>query len=172
MLKDEFIGVLERGNFAFPLEDGPDFRIGNTTSSQIGLKYNRKLVQIIIQELDILTIFTDGSAQGNPGPGNAKYFIDDKSFELIEGYKRLDNSTNNQAEYEGVILALTDLLKTKIKRPLEILCDSKLIVNQLTGKYKIKDKELQKLHTKVKNLEKNFSSVKYKWIPRDLNKAH
>ena len=123
-----------------------------------------------------LVIHADGGSRGNPGPAAYGVIIVDETGKQIAILgKAIGVSTNNQAEYRGVIVAL-ELVKQLILAgkkfsSLEFYLDSDLIVNQLSGKYKIKSPVLAMLATKAKNLEKEISvSTVYNYIPREQNK--
>ena len=91
---------------------------------------------------------------------------------LLRG-KYLGRATNNFAEYQGVILAFEELLKTvgiePRKTKLAFNLDSSLVVNQLNGTFKVKDPKIRDLVVKVRNLEPQFLEVSYVHIPREKN---
>lgn len=123
-----------------------------------------------------LIIHTDGGARGNPGPAAYGAVIEQEGGkQIVKIGEFLGVRTNNQAEYSGVIGALEFVKKNLFSKTgdlkLEFYLDSDLIVNQLSGKYKIKSAELAVLAIKVKGLEKEISaSVIYRHIPREQNK--
>ena len=123
-----------------------------------------------------LIIYTDGGSRGNPGPAAGGVVIkNDKDEVILKTSKYLDETTNNVAEYEGLILALQKakgIFKTqKINsKNLECHLDSELVVKQLNHEYKIKDEGMQKLFIIVWNLTLDFDSVKFIHIPREENK--
>ena len=123
-----------------------------------------------------LIIYTDGGSRGNPGPSACGVVIkNDKNEIILKTSKYLGEATNNQAEYEALVLALQKakgIFKTqKVKnKNLECYLDSELVVQHLNHKYKIKDKGLQPLFIKVWNLTLDFDSVKFIHIPREKNK--
>lgn len=119
-----------------------------------------------------LQIFTDGGSRGNPGPAGAGVVIKRKSgeeFKIVGEYKKfLGTATNNQAEYEAAILALEkahELGGTELM----FYADSKLLVEQLKGNYRVKNPGLAKLFVRVHNLRLNFKSIKFFHIPRERN---
>ena len=122
-----------------------------------------------------LVIHTDGGARGNPGPAAAACVIKDLAgnVRVLRG-KYLGKGTNNFAEYQGVILAYEELLKIPhlnfLDTTLDFNLDSNLVVNQLNGLFKVKDKNIRELVVKIRNFEPEFSQVHYHYIPRDQNK--
>jgi len=97
-------------------------------------------------------VFIDGSSLGNPGPGGAAYVIEDPRGRVIrEGWCQFESVTNNQAEYEAVVLALEECRKLKIYN-IEILTDSELLYSQLTGKYRVKSPKLIPIFQKTKRM--------------------
>jgi ribonuclease HI len=118
-----------------------------------------------------LVIYTDGGARGNPGPAGAGVVIQDA--EKIYEFKKYlgERQTNNWAEYEAVVLALDEAKKKGFAgRPIEIRMDSKLVVEQLSGNWKIKEPALKEQAAKVRALLADFPSSKFTYVPREQNK--
>lgn len=114
-------------------------------------------------------LYSDGGARGNPGPAGIGVVIQNTDKKVIKTIKKyIGEATNNQAEYMAIKEGLTEALQLK---PQEINCflDSELVVNQLKGVYKIKDKELQKLHADIQDLI-FMRPVFFQHIPREQNK--
>jgi len=127
-----------------------------------------------------LYVFTDGGARGNPGLAAIGFVVRDNFGKtLVKQGKTIGYATNNMAEYQAVIEALRWIL-VKIKEPfltVNFYLDSILVVNQLNGLFKIKNKNLKNLVIEVKNLEKKINKINgeifYYYIPREKNKqAH
>ena len=115
-------------------------------------------------------IYTDGGARGNPGPSGCGVVIYDQQNKIIGEYtKFLKRATNNQAEYEALILALQKAKALKAKE-LDCYSDSQLIVEQLNHRYKVKNPKLGSLFIKVWNLSQSFQKINYYHIPREKNK--
>ncbi|MFH1537130.1 MAG: ribonuclease HI family protein [Patescibacteria group bacterium] len=111
-----------------------------------------------------LTIFTDGGARGNPGPAGIGVHIKE-----VGDYKEyIGEATNNQAEYKAVVLALAKA-KEAGGEELDFYLDSKLVVEQLNGNYKVKDTELAKIFIQIFNLKQSFKKVTFTHIPREKN---
>lgn len=119
---------------------------------------------------DEVTIYTDGGARGNPGPAGIGVVIYDEKGKLIDQHSKfIGTTTNNQAEYKALIFGLQ---KAKNLDAKEVKCflDSELVVRQLIGQYKVKDKDLKPLFAKILRLTNKFDSVTFKYIPREENK--
>ncbi|MFZ2190279.1 MAG: reverse transcriptase-like protein [Candidatus Magasanikiibacteriota bacterium] len=117
-----------------------------------------------------LTIFTDGGSRNNPGPAATGIVIKDETGKTISNYgEYLGEQTNNYAEYSALI---SGLKKAKHLGATEVECfaDSKLIVEQLSGHWKVKEPTLQKLFIQAYNTASQFKKVSYKYIPREKNK--
>ena len=111
----------------------------------------------------MIKIYTDGAARGNPGPAAAGYVIFKGTTLIKKGTKYIGRSTNNIAEYTAVISALRVAPKNKEV----LLCsDSRLVVKQITGEFKVKKPHLKKLYAKAKLLSSKLK-VKFKWVNRD-----
>jgi ribonuclease HI len=116
-----------------------------------------------------IIIYTDGGARNNPGPAGAGVIIIDGK-KKIELKKFLGSQTNNWAEYEAVVLALTEARKQGFeKRDIEVRMDSKLAVEQISGNWKIKEPSLRRQVAKVRDLLAGFSSCRFVHIPREEN---
>ena len=119
-----------------------------------------------------ITIFTDGGSRGNPGPAALGVYFESLG-KKYGGFLR--ETTNNVAEYEAIIFALkkTKQLigkKNADKTEIEIKSDSQLIVSQLNGEFKLKEKELWKYFIEIWNLKQDFKKVFFSYIPREKNK--
>ena len=113
-------------------------------------------------------IHTDGGARGNPGPAGigAVIKIGDKIYE----YKRyIGETTNNQAEYQALVMALTHAKELGVTEA-DCRLDSELVVKQLNREYKVRDKDLAVQFMKVWNLMSEFKKVTYKHVYREDNK--
>jgi ribonuclease HI len=114
-------------------------------------------------------LFTDGAARGNPGPAGAGAVIISPDGHVVAKIgKFLGDSTNNVAEYMGLILGLRRAKAMNIKE-LEVLADSELLVRQLSGEYAVKADHLLPLHAEAQNLIKGFQSIEVRHIPREEN---
>ena len=115
-------------------------------------------------------MYTDGGSRGNPGKaaiGVVIYNEKDKVIEKISKY--IGTATNNVAEYSALLVGVLALKKLKCTE-VEMFLDSLLIVNQLNGKYRVKDSKMKKLYLKVmENLEDIDWTVAH--VKRNKNKV-
>jgi ribonuclease HI len=114
-----------------------------------------------------LKIFTDGASSGNPGPaGIGAVVINGREIEISQS---IGIATNNVAEYKAAIIALEKAIELKAEA-VEIYSDSELLVRQLKGIYKVRDKELLNLWEKVHKLLQRFKAYSINYIPREDNR--
>ncbi len=114
-------------------------------------------------------IHTDGGARGNPGPAAIGVVIEiDKHVHLFK--RAIGHATNNKAEYEAVITALTEALKLNVEE-VDLYLDSELVQQQLLGNYKVKHPDLAPLFMRVWNLRQQFKKVNFTHVRREQNKA-
>ena len=118
-----------------------------------------------------IKIYCDGGARGNPGKGACAFVVLKEGKVVIhEESKFLGNTTNNIAEYNGVILALNWLKSNDRYSDVDFYLDSQLVVNQINGVFKIKNKNLQECRILISNLEKSINgNINYHYIPREMN---
>ena len=116
-----------------------------------------------------LILYTDGAARGNPGPAGAGWVVlAPKGDLLIENKKYLGELTNNQAEYQALLLALKDALQLG-GDSLALHCDSELMVRQIKGEYKVKNDGLKPLFREAVLTLSRFKSYSIKHVPREQN---
>ena len=119
------------------------------------------------------TIYTDGGSRGNPGEAAYGFVIYDESNKiLIEEGKRLGIQTNNFAEYSGIKEAFKWLEQnSKVEKPnIQVFMDSQLAVEQLSGRWKIKNETLRNLYFTIKQIEVRLGgNVNYSHVFRDKN---
>ena len=117
----------------------------------------------------MVIMFCDGGSRGNPGPGACAYvLLDDQEKVLKQGGKYFEYCTNNQAEYWGLKMGVSAALAAGMTR-LSIHMDSQLIVRQIKGEYKIKNKDLLPLYKGVKEDLAKMQEYKIVYVPRRYN---
>lgn len=126
-----------------------------------------------------LKIFTDGGSKGNPGPSSIGivFYLDRK--EIFKYREDIGVATNNVAEYTALIKALENV-KTQSSKlqsanqisKIEFYSDSKLLVNQVNGLFKVKNAKIREFIFKIRTLEEEIGiPVSYHFIPREENKV-
>jgi ribonuclease HI len=119
---------------------------------------------------DEVKIFSDGGSRGNPGPSASGFVVMDmEDTVLIERGVYLGVTTNNVAEYTALKLALEECRKMGT-REVHAYLDSLLVVNQMKGIFKIKNRDLWPIHDAIKKLVTTFDKVDFSHVPRELNK--
>ena len=118
---------------------------------------------------DLLQIYTDGGSRGNPGPSASGYVIMNTKDEVLEeGGEYLGVTTNNQAEYRAVKLALESAARYHAGE-LHCFMDSLLVVNQLNGKFKMRNPDLRPIHADIQRLAQQFKRVTFTHVRREFN---
>lgn len=120
-----------------------------------------------------IIIYTDGASRGNPGHASYGFSItDEKGRILYEEGKYIGIATNNFAEYSAVLAAMK-YIGENFKKDVEVkfFMDSKLVAEQLSGRYKIKSPNLIELIYKIKDLQEGIDKITYTHVPRELNKV-
>ncbi len=116
-----------------------------------------------------LTLHADGGARGNPGPAGAGAVLYDADGREVAALSRyLGVATNNQAEYQALLMGLEEARRLGAAE-LTVKLDSELIVRQLQGRYRVKAPGLKPLHARAKRLLQPFASVTILHVPREQN---
>lgn len=117
-----------------------------------------------------LKIYADGGSRGNPGPSASGYVVlDDNNKILVDKGLYLGVTTNNQAEYTALKLAMEESLKLGA-RELDVYMDSLLVINQMKGVFKVRNRDLWPIHDAIKKMTQQFKKVTFQHVPRELNK--
>jgi ribonuclease HI len=117
---------------------------------------------------DTWTIYTDGGSRGNPGPAAYAYVIKRAGAADIEEKCYLGQTTNNIAEYTGMVKALEHALELGGRR-IVVNSDSELMVKQMNGEYRVKNEGLKPLFDQASKLRRQFESVTFKHVYREQN---
>jgi ribonuclease HI len=118
-----------------------------------------------------IRLFTDGAARGNPGPAGLGLVIEDaEGMRLWGGCRYIGTATNNQAEYQAVIEGLRKAAEWNPDR-LEVYLDSQLVVEQLAGRYRVKNADLRPLHSQAQALLASFPEFTVVHVPREKNRG-
>jgi probable phosphoglycerate mutase len=115
-------------------------------------------------------IEADGGSRGNPGPsGSGAVIIDAQTGEIVVEIAKFGGvATNNVAEYKAVLAGLVEVFKLDPQARIQVRMDSKLVVEQMSGNWKIKHQDMQALAIEVQTLIAG-KKVSWQWIPREQN---
>lgn len=119
-----------------------------------------------------VVVEADGGSRGNPGPAGYGAVVREAATGevLLERYSSLGVATNNFAEYSGLIAGLAAAAELNASR-VDVRMDSKLVVEQMAGRWQIKNPGLRPLAAEAVQLAGRFAEVTYEWIPREKNRA-
>lgn len=114
--------------------------------------------------------YSDGASRGNPGPAAIGAVIHDpEGREVYRLGRRLGTATNNEAEYRAAIAALEAALALGARR-VELRMDSELVVRQMSGRYRVRNPRLARLHARMLALRQRFDEVVVRHVPRTENR--
>ncbi len=121
-------------------------------------------------KIDQLKLYTDGGSRGNPGPSASGYVLMDMADNVVKkAGVYLGITTNNQAEYQALKFGLQEARKMHVQS-VDVYMDSELVIKQMKGIYKVKNRELWPIHDAIKQLVTSFKKVTFTHVPRELNK--
>jgi probable phosphoglycerate mutase len=117
-----------------------------------------------------LIVEADGGSRGNPGPAGYGAVVLDADTEevLAERAEGLGISTNNVAEYQGLIAGLRAAIELGATE-VEVRMDSKLVVEQMSGRWQVKHPAMKPLALEAGGLVRELGSVRFGWVPRARN---
>jgi broad specificity phosphatase PhoE/ribonuclease HI len=120
-----------------------------------------------------LVVEADGGSRGNPGPAGYGAVVKDAltGEVLAEVAEAIGHATNNVAEYRGLIAGLRAAAAAHPSARVEVRMDSKLVVEQMSGRWKIKHPDMMPLASQARDLASSLGTVAYTWVPRARN-AH
>ena len=120
-----------------------------------------------------LIVEADGGSRGNPGPAGYGAVVRDAAAGevLAEVSESIGRATNNVAEYSGLIAGLKAAAGVARGADVEVRMDSKLVVEQMSGRWQIKHPDMRPLAATARETARAFGRVSYTWVPRSRN-AH
>jgi ribonuclease HI len=118
-----------------------------------------------------LAVEADGGSRGNPGPaGYGAVVRDARTGEVLaEVSEPIGRATNNVAEYSGLLAGLRAAAKVAPGADTEVAMDSRLVVEQMSGRWKIKHPDLRSLAEQASQAARALGQVTYTWVPRERN---
>ena len=114
-------------------------------------------------------LWTDGGARGNPGPAAFAYVLETDDGTVLDARaEAIGIATNNVAEYSALVAGLARAVETGV-RELEVLSDSELMVKQMRGEYRVKNRDLQSLFLDASRAAREIGRVTYTHVRREHN---
>jgi ribonuclease HI len=115
------------------------------------------------------TLWTDGGARGNPGPAAYAYVLEADDGTVLDARgEKIGTATNNVAEYRALVAGLARAAEAGVSE-LEVVSDSELLVKQMRGEYRVKNRALQELFLEASRLAREVGSVSYRAVRREHN---
>ena len=120
-----------------------------------------------------LIVEADGGSRGNPGPAGYGALVRDAETGrvLAERAASVGRATNNVAEYGGLVAGLQAALDLDPTADVEVRMDSKLVVEQMSGRWQIKHPDMRQLALQAQKIARQLGQVRYTWVPRAQNGA-
>ncbi len=151
-----------------------DRELANTIDTLVNVTTAAQTEAIVDKETTVITevqLYADGGSRGNPGPSASGYVLMDMGGRIVlRAGQYLGVTTNNQAEYQALKLALERAHYDFHAREVHVYMDSMLVVNQMKNIFKIKNRDLWPVHNACVDLVKKFDKVSFDHVPRELNK--
>jgi ribonuclease HI len=115
------------------------------------------------------TLFTDGGARGNPGPAAYAFVLEADDGTVLDARgEAIGTATNNVAEYSALVNGLRRAVEAGVHE-LEVVSDSELLVRQMRGEYRVKNRALQDLFLEASRLARRLDAVTYRHVRREHN---
>ena len=115
------------------------------------------------------TLHTDGGARGNPGPAAFAYVLEADDGTVLDARgEAIGVATNNVAEYRALVAGLARAAEAGVSE-LEVVSDSELLVKQMRGEYRVKNRALQELFLDASRLAREIGKVTYRAVRREHN---
>jgi ribonuclease HI len=127
-----------------------------------------ELLALLREEGGRAHVYFDGASRGNPGPAAVGWVIVTGDGIVAEGGKRIGETTNNRAEYEALIHALSAAADYGFDT-VELRGDSELIVKQVKGAWNVNEPELRKRRVQARSLLEQFDEWSLTHVPREIN---
>lgn len=142
-------------------------------SNSKGIVPSERLIRVDDKQVapasDMATIYTDGGSRGNPGPSGVGYYIvGPDGREIKRGGLFLGMSNSRLAEYYGLKTGIDQAIELGLKR-VNFISDSLMLVNQMNGIYKVKNRDLLQVHSDVLEALEKLDSYSFTHVPRSKN---
>jgi ribonuclease HI len=114
-------------------------------------------------------LYTDGGSRGNPGPAAYAYVLEAADGTVLGAHgEAIGMATNNVAEYSALVAGLRRAVDMAVTE-LEVVSDSELLVKQMRGEYRVKNRDLQSLFLEASRAAREIGDVTYRHVRREHN---
>ena len=155
-----------------PVNEASSMALKITSAKTIGLDTRTMMssAKQIMPASDAATIYTDGGSRGNPGPsGLGYYIIGADGREIKRGGEFLGFTSSRLAEYYGLKEGLEQAIELGLRR-VNFKSDSLMMVNQMNGVYKVKNRDLMPVYNDVLKLLEKLDAYSFSFVPREKNR--
>lgn len=135
----------------------------------VELAVKGELNKHIAKTTNVVDLFVDGGARGNPGPAGGGFAAFKGAEKVLEGSEFYGEKTNNQAEYLALRTALRELYEKSPDANIKCYMDSQLVVEQMSGNYKVKSDKIRPIFEEVRRIADQFKSFSIEHIEREQN---
>ena len=129
----------------------------------------RALKEYKLMNAEEVEVFVDGGSRGNPGPAGGGFGIYSNGKLIHKGSEYFGEQTNNQAEYLALRLALRETYDKFSDVKIKCYMDSQLVVEQMSGNYKVKSENVRPIFNEVQRIADQFKGFSIKHIRREQN---
>jgi ribonuclease HI len=137
----------------------------------VELAVKTQLHKHVAMKSDVVELFVDGGSRGNPGPAGGGFAVYKHGEKVMDGSEFYGEKTNNQAEYLALRTALRETYDRFPEANIHCFMDSQLVVEQMSGNYKVKSPNVRPLFDEVSRIAAQFKSFSIKHIDREQNSA-
>ena len=130
----------------------------------------RALKEYELMNAKEVEVFVDGGSRGNPGPAGGGFAVYSKGKLVLKGSEYFGEKTNNQAEYLALRLALRETYDKFGDVKIKCYMDSQLVVEQMSGNYKVKSENVRPIFNEVRQIKDQFKGFSIEHVKREQNK--
>ena len=136
----------------------------------VELAVKTQLHKHMLKNSETIEVYVDGGARGNPGPAGGGFAVFRGGKKVLEGSEFYGEKTNNQAEYLALRTALREVYSRFPDVKIQCFMDSQLVVEQMSGNYRVKSKNVRPLFDEVQRIAGQFKGFEIEYIERAQNK--
>lgn len=151
-------------------DDIRNFKIEDASLSVLDIEIGSRTNRYSRETANSAIVYVDGGSRGNPGPSGIGYYIVGENGEVLRrGGKFIGFATSRVAEYFALKEGLEQALELGLKT-VRVVGDSLMMINQMKGVYKVKNKDIMQIFDDIQELLKNFEAVSFTHVGRERNR--